>query len=261
MSWSRLYEYIISVAPCTFQGLLGVPEEHILACENGLNLRLPTAYREFLLTMGVDAGGLYPLGGTMEWNFYEILRDLPAEGYSPQEFFRIATEPDDSLDIANDLYLDMRTVDESGDCEVLMLEWAVPPRRENALPPRRTFLEVVARQAWALLDAARFSHSRIVFVAPEIQEEVAVRKAAIVEVLQRAGFHHTLPVLGRLECFSLDGGEHVGTARVDQDEHGLVAYVASDSEALVSTLAQLLLDNIEGAHVSERFPSLESLSR
>jgi len=173
----------VSLARAAVAGV-GVPEEHILACEQNWGLEIPSAYRSFLECMGADAGHFSPFPN-QEWNFYELLRD-PPEDYRPQEFFRVAVDIDDSLITWSEVYLDMATVRPDGDCDVVQVEWLSDPASSRSLVPRVTFLERLLGVVWMALDGPRFSYDRFVLADGGELESIH-------EVLRRTGFSLALP--------------------------------------------------------------------
>jgi hypothetical protein len=247
--WAEVYAYITSVAPDLAPDMVGVPEEHIVACETNWGMAFPPAYREFLLTLGVDAGRFRPLGGYAVWDFYEILR-APPEDYDPRELLRISTETDDSLITHNDYYLDMCTQTPDGDCELLRIEYALPPRRADAIVQHRTLLEHVVEIAWIQLDAKRFRFSHLL-IGATAQSDVQPLYAGIIELLLGQGFVPSSPTSPRVTCWVRDAPEPV-IARVSVDGRAVGLSLASDSERAIGQLAHV---------ASDKFPALRLAPR
>jgi hypothetical protein len=247
MAWADLYDYILSLAPVLRETAVGVPEEHIVTCERNWALELPRAYRDFLACMGVDAGRFSPLAGK-EWNFYELLRE-PPEDYRPQKFFRIGVDVDTDIITWSELYLDMATVQPDGDCDVVEVEWMTDPASSTLLTPRQTFLERILDVSWMAFGRARFAHNRLVFA-----DRTAL--ASVHEVLNRLDFNLALPPQGGARVWSKHDG--VPATAHASDGSILSVVVAADDEAFVRRVTQLLLDNVPGAHVNPRFPSLQN---
>jgi hypothetical protein len=246
--WAEVYAYITSVAPGLAADMVGVPEEHIVACETNWGMAFPPAYREFLLTLGVEAGRFRPLGGYAVWDFYEILRD-PPEDYDPRELLRISTETDDSLITHNDYYLDMRTQTPDGDCELLRIEWALPPSRADAIVVHSTLLELVVECAWIQLDAKRFQFSHLLIGATE-ESATPAHYTGIIELLLGQGFVASSPTSQRVTCLVRDAPQPV-SAEVTTSGRAVSLSLASDSERAIGQLGHV---------VSDKFPALR-LSR
>lgn len=245
MRWAEVYAYITSVAPDLAAGMIGIPEAHIVACETNWGVAFPPAYREFLLTLGVEAGGFRPLGAFAVWDFYEVLRDPPDE-YEPRELLRISTEVDDSLVTHIDHYLDMRTQTPDGDCELVTIEWALPPRRADAFVLHRTLLERVVEIAWTQLDAKHFRFSHV--LTGVIEESDAQRLyAGIIELLLGQGFLPSSPTSPRVTCWVRDAPQPV-SARVSVHGGLVELCLASDSERAIGQLAHV---------ASDKFPALQ----
>ena len=247
MKWAEVYAYVKSVAPDLVADLVGVPEQHIVACETNWGMAFPPAYREFLLTLGVEAGTLRPLGGLVVWNFYDVLGDPPDE-YEPRELLRVGTEIDDSLVTHNDYYLDMRTQTPDGDCELLTLEWAMPPRRADATLDHRTLLERIVEVAWTQLDAKRFEFSRML---TGVTEESGAQRlyASAMELLSGQGFVPSSPSSPRVACFVRDAPKPA-SARVSARGRVVTLSLASESERTIGQLAHVASDNLAGLQLS-----------
>lgn len=247
MAWVDVYDYILSLAPDLREAVVGVPEEHLVACERNWDIELPSAYRDFLACMGVDAGHFSPLAGK-EWNFYELLGD-PPENYRPQQFFRIGIDVDVDLITWSELYLDMAKIRPDGDCDVVEVEWMTDPANSTLLTPRETFLERLLEVSWIALDRVRFAHDRFVFADKDAL-------ATIQNVLTRTGFALALPPQGRESVwFKVDGAPasaHASGGAISS------VVIASDDEAFVRRVTQLLLDNAPGARINPRSLSLLS---
>lgn len=246
MAWADVYDYILSLAPDLRDALVGVPEEHLVACEQNWEIELPSAYRDFLVCMGVDAGRFSPLAGK-EWNFYELLRD-PPENYRPRSFFRIGVDVDPNIIVWSELYLDMVTVRPDGDCDVVEVEWLSDPANTSLLTPRETFLERLVQVTWMALDGTRFAHNRLVLADQGALESIH-------EVLTRTGFALTLRPQGGESVWST----HDTTPATAHASAGSVSsvVVAANDEVFVRRVTQLLLDNVPSAHVDPHRPSTQ----
>jgi hypothetical protein len=249
MRWAEVYAYITSVAPDLAADMVGVPEEHIVACETNWRMVFPSAYREFLLTLGVEAGRFRPLGGYAVWDFYEVLRDPPEE-YEPRELLRISTETDDSLVTHNDYYLDMRTQTPDGDCELLMIEWAMPPRRADAIVEHRTFLERVVKVAWIQLDAKRFRFSDVLIGVTEEGDEQPLY-TGIIELLRVQGFVPSSPTSPRVTCWVRDASQPVSAA-VSSGGGAVELNLASDSKQTIGQLVHVASDKFPVLRLDRR---------
>jgi len=186
-------------------------------------------------------------------NFYRVLEQIPPEDYDIHDYFLIGRETDASRCPMVDLYLDLRR---SGpeDGEVVDAEqgseWE--PERTNDL----TLLERLTRLAWRSFEAARFAHNRVIVVPVETVDELPAVRRRVLSVLSRGGHEPTLPPLPRIDCL---GSETAASFLQTTSRFELVdVVVAEDDERRLGRLVEIVLDNVPGASVDERRPSLVS---
>jgi hypothetical protein len=246
MKWSAVYSYITALQPDLVEKMIGVPEADIAAYEQSLGVVFPSAYRDFLLTTGVEAGGRPLLGGFAVWNFYEVLRDPPEE-YNPGEFLRISTEESaDSVITRMDLYLDMSAQTPDGDCELVSIEWLLPPSREVAYAEDSTFLERIVHCSWSQLVKSRFPISRTLMGGSGIRDPQQVSQLfdrAILKLLER-GFTTNSPTSARIACFIRSTSEGEVNVEVSANKNVVSVTLVSNSERLVRHLVEILTNSV-----------------
>lgn len=252
-NWPRLVAYINELDPTLASTLVGVAPEIVETVQRDLGLQFPSAYVNFLLAMGVDAGRYAPFGKAMDSDFSRVMRQHPAEAYDIRAHFLVAWDKNLNRTPPYDLYLDLSSSD--GEDAPLILaaddgEWHILDS------VRQTLLERLSSSAWRVFDGARFGQNRLIYVHPgqkgEALELVQARACAL---LNNEGFAPSLPAMPRVECFA----RHPMSAIVERREHsGLVAVVvASNDELGLGRIVTSFLDHVPGASVDKRRPSIK----
>jgi len=253
VNWSDLFAFMTARDPELADHVVGAAPEDVATTQRELGITFPAVYVDFLLTMGVETGRFHPFGRGVDSNFYRVLEQIPPEDYDIHDYFLIGRETDTSRCPMVDLYLDLRRsgVEDGAVVDVEQgSEWE--PEQTNDL----TLLERLTRLAWRSFEAARFAHDRVIFVPVEAMGELPAVRQRVLSVLSRRGHEPTLPPLPRLDCL---GSETAASFLHTTSKFKLVDVIlAEDDEQRLRQLVEIVLDNVPGASIDERRPSLIS---
>jgi len=253
MNWSDLFAFMTERDPAFADTLVGANPEDVETAQRELGIVFPTAYVDFLTTMGVETGRYHPFGRGMDTNFYRVLQQIPAEDYDVQEYFLIAKETDSSRCPMYDIYLDMRkSSDESGDGRLVQVEdnteWVVVEE------VRLTLLERLTEMAWLTFEAARHAFARALYIHAEDPNELDTLRTRALELLAKQGQRSTLPAQHHLDCL---GSSTEASFVMLQPEFRLIHLdIMGNDEDRVARLTEVLLDYFPGSAPDKRMPSI-----
>src|SRR5712675_531622 len=111
IDWSRVIDFIARRAPTLASSLVGVAPSQIESVQAQFGIVFPSAYVDFLLTMGDERGSLRPFGETQVHAFSELVTELPPEDYPLRRFFKVAFEAQEYPIAIFDTYLDLTRSD------------------------------------------------------------------------------------------------------------------------------------------------------
>lgn len=247
MAWSDIVAFIVEREPEFEANSQGVPEEDIASLEEGLKVRLPSIYRDFLRSCGVAASGWAPFGPCWEHDFYELVEELPSEDYPAQEVFPVAHDADESRISPPDLFVDLR--DEPED-DAPLIEFDTSEAYAPAALASRgfTLAEQFTAQVFRAFEASNYAHGRRVVVHCADADARTSALDQVCEVLTHKGFERAMPGTDGISTWMVEGGAALVAGRRTSPIVRVELYSCEDNAS--GLLAEQLLEHVDGAKLA-----------
>lgn len=201
IDWARVVDFIGQRDTALAASFVGVDLRRIHEVETGLGIRLPSAYVDFLTTMGEDSGPLRPFGETRIHAFSRLLAELPPKGYPARRFFKVAVETDELADAWFNTYLDLARSD-GNDAALVMFESPLDPRQSDVREQPLSFVEKVVEHIFLSVEVAPKNYGARIFVHGEEPWRGVEIMQQVVQSLIEDGFAAVLPESQRVACLS-----------------------------------------------------------
>jgi hypothetical protein len=244
IDWARVVDFIAQRDPALAASFVGVDRQRIAAVESQFGITLPSAYVDFLLTMGENSGTLEPFGESRGHAFSELLEELPSQGYPPTRLFKFSFESNPIAEAYFDTYLDLARTD-GEDAPIVSFEPPLPADTSKVPDEPLSFRETLFDRICWKLDVARKDYGARIFVFADDPESRLEIKQQGTRVLTALGFTWTLPDLRRVACLSRGAMSALIT---DSDTSELVDFrLGGDNIEEVDMVAQQLVAVFPGA--------------
>jgi hypothetical protein len=200
MERNVLIDFIRTEAPEFAASLQGAQVAQVELAERLAGVRLPLTYRDFVLTMGVDSGGLSLFGASENQDFNRLVKRLPPRTYPADRYFKIAFADDPSDISPPDYFLDLARGD-AVDAPIVAFEDIGQFVPDMVNDVGMTFGEQLTDRVFSflLIDPAPEQFS--VVIGNLSREQGSASKRAAMTALNDMGFSRALPELPRVACF------------------------------------------------------------
>lgn len=244
MNWERALAFINAADPA-FSGLIkGVPPADIAAAEAGCGIRLPRAYREFVLLMGADSGRFSATTATQTHQFYEVMALLPDEDYPLDRYFRISFASDDSLISPPDYFLDLSRSD-GEDAPLVTFEGGGSFNPDDVRETGFTFGEQVTERIFRFFEFGERSTRERIFIHQVRAADAPARMTAAIELLTLMRLDFALAALPRVACLSRPDASVIVAIR--EPNELVKVNISSDTAAVGRALADQVVAGLPGA--------------
>ena len=203
IDWSRVIQFITQRDAALASSLVGVAQGQIDSVQAQFGIQFPSAYVDFLRTMGEHSGSLWPFGETQVHAFSKLVAQFPPDDYPPKQFFKVAFEASQNPVAVFDTYLDLTRAD-GLDAPLVRFETAL----EGELPEIWTSRLVLRRHSstagfWELDIMRRDFEARLV-AEDLVPPDALTTKDRAISALAEGGFTMALPDLVRVACLNHD---------------------------------------------------------
>lgn len=248
VNWAQVVGFIEQHDATLASSLVGVSQHEIDAVQAQYRITLPSAYVDFLRTMGENSGTLHPFGQTYSHSFSELLEELPPDGYPTDRFFKVALASEEFAVDLIDIYLDLSRSD-GHDAPLVLFETSLKPAPTHINNYYLSFAErVIYRVFWQLELSRRRYREDVLVSGRDSSDSDAVKRMALA-VLTRSGFAAALPDLPRVGCLTRESASVAasisGTGRLVKFQ------VGGDSRDALEEPVRELLAAFPGATRSE----------
>jgi hypothetical protein len=180
---------------------VGVRQADIDAVQTDYGITLPSAYVNFLRTMGEHSGELYPFGQMYVHAFSKLLEQLPPEDYPADRFFRVVFVAQEFATDPIDTYLDLARSD-GHDAPLVDFETPFGASETNFGEDHLSFAERLIYNIFRRLDMDQRKYGAQIVVFDRNSKDLADIKHVALDVLSRSGLIEALPDLQRVGCLS-----------------------------------------------------------
>jgi len=256
IDWSRVIDFIAQRDVALASSLVGVEPSQIEAVQAQFGIELPSAYVNFLRTMGEETGILMPFGDTQVHAFSELIAEFPPDGYPPKRFFKVAFEASQYPVAVLDTYLDV-TRSDGLDAPLVRFEIPLENERTELVEAPLSFAETVFYRMFWELDMIRRDFEATLVVQGLSPVDARATKDSAVTSLAELGFTMALPELVRVACLNRESSSLLISI---SDVNQLVAFrLSGDTREAIDIGMRDVLASCPGAVVS-RPPSRRSES-
>lgn len=200
MTWSKLLEFMCTRNPKFGNNIIGVPQQVIATIEDNFAVMFPQLYVDFLMSVGEDPDRYMPFGGH-DTDFYELSKLLVDVRYPNQKYWRITRHIDTSVDVHEEIFLDLTR--KNGDDTPLVTfdvgHLPFEPDYVNDLDI--TLKEALVNAAFSIFELATRSEQASISCSCESAEESLAMSDAIVVRFGEMGLRELLPSTTRSRCF------------------------------------------------------------
>jgi hypothetical protein len=246
MNWQKALEFINAADPEFTEKMKGVPSTNIEAAEAGCQVRLPEAYREFLLLMGVASGGFVATVAGQTHSFYEVMERLPDEDYPLDRYFRVSFASDETQVSPPDYFLDLSRSD-GEDAPLVTFEGGGGFNPDEVVETGFTFGEQVTERIFRYFEFNKQPDSDRVFQLGLDRKEMPLHMTAAIELLGRMRFEHALTPLPRIACLHRPGASAIVAIR--EPNELVKVNIAAGSLPELRALVDQLLVGLPGAEL------------
>lgn len=246
MNWDRAIQFIDRVDATFLANAKGVPLKDIEAAEAGCRVRLPRAYRQFLLLMGSDSGEFQAISATQTTSFYEVLALLPDDDYPVERYFRVSFASEDAQVSPPDYFLDLAHGDDE-DAPLVAFEGGGHFDPRDVMQTGFSFGEQVTDRIFRHFEFGRRAERERVFVLEVEPRDAPEHMRVAIDLLTRMGFGLALAPLPRLACMSRPGASSIVAIR--EPNRLLKINVGCESRSELLRLVDQLLVGLEGAEL------------
>ena len=255
MGWSEIHAFMCERDPAFAKSCTPVPRADIAGCEQGLGVTLPAMYVELLATMGADSGRYRPFGWDQDHDFYGLVEDIGRANYPTDRYFRVARQIDESIDVIQEPYLDLRRAAGDDTPLVTILE-AGPFEPDHVEDLNQTLVEVLTLNAFAAFVVAGRPHeARVSAAADSVGGVVSLRDAAVMH-LTAMGLKVVLPPLPRVVCML--GRELSAQVKIHGDRSNVLGIdITGNDQSAVRDAAEGLAAAVPGGSLVRRGMRIE----
>jgi hypothetical protein len=238
IDWSRVIQFITQRDAALASSLVGVAAGQIESVQAQLGIVFPSAYVDFLRTMGEQSGSVLPFGDTQVHTFSKLVAQFPPEDYPPKRFFKVAFEASPNPIGVFDTYLDLTRADRL-DAPLVRFEIALEGESPEILDEPLSFAETLCYRVFWELDMMRRDFDATLLVEDVAPVDALTTKDAAMSALGERGFTVALPDLVRVACLNR---EALSVLISISDESELIEFhLSSDTrEAIDSGIRDLL---------------------
>lgn len=195
-----VFELMQAAAPDVAAAMKGVPEDELLAVEEGLGVHFPAAYRSYMRCMGESTASFSFGTSTQTTRLLDLLAELEPPEQRVSRYWRVSVERDLYQPVPVDYYLDLATSDgEDAD----LVGFCDPPEnaQEEPFDDRESFFDYVR---------IRVFYQLVCPIEREYWGSISVRRgadiqqvdAAVRRVLEHEGFAEFAPYRHERALFS-----------------------------------------------------------
>jgi hypothetical protein len=255
MGWSEIHAFMCERDPAFAKSCKPVPREDIAACEQGLGIALPPMYVELLAAMGAGSGRYRPFGWDQDHDFYGLVDEIGLAIHPTNLYFKVARQVDDTVDVIQEPYLDLRRV-AGDDTPLVTINEAGAFDPEHVQDLNRTLVEALTLNAFAAFVVDGRKHAAgVSSAADSVQGAAALRDAAVAH-LQAMGLKAVLPPLSRVVCML--GRDLSAVVEVHGDRSTVLAIdLAGNDRRAVRDAAEAVAAAVPGGAVQGRGMRIE----
>ena len=246
MSWDHLVELVRSEAPSLLASVTGVPPLEIAGVEEQYHVRLPEAYRQYLLVMGEDSAGFHLFGPSWNHRFRDVVARIPEDTCPVEKYFKIAYADDAAMISPPDYFLDL-TRSDGLDAPILAFEGGEDFNPDDIQQEGFTFLECAYRRLFGHIANSRLPE-RALMTIPVHRHAITI--TALRSVLEATGFAAALEPLARVVCLRRDAVWAM--VDLDAEERDFAISLWSRDRASLEALLDQLSVRFGGAETAYR---------